>query len=107
MVVSLEESLGGNTLSLNVAKTQAMMIGSKQKLNGSNHPKDSSASIRINADDIRWVGNTKYIGIQIDDNLAWDYQIKPLKSKSLELWVCSSVLKRFLTTTLYVKYAGA
>ena len=57
------------------------MIGSKQKLNASNHPKDSSVSIRINADDIRWVGNTKYIGIQIDYNLAWDDQIKTIKVK--------------------------
>ena len=37
-LVPLEERLNANKLSLNVVKTQAIMIGSQLKVNRSNHP---------------------------------------------------------------------
>ena len=40
---SLEEWLSGNKLPLIVSKTQAMMIGSKQKVSSSKIPKDSTS----------------------------------------------------------------
>ena len=80
-LTSLEEWPRGNKLSLNVVKTQTMMIGSKQKLRRCNHSEDFDVSIRINAVDIQWASNTKYLGIQIDNNLAWDDQIKAIKFK--------------------------
>ena len=51
------------------------MIGSKQKLRRCNHPEHFGVSRRINTDNIKWVSNTKHLGIQIDNNLAWDNQI--------------------------------
>ena len=52
-LVSLEEWLYGNTLSLNTVKTQAMMKGSKHKLSRYNHPKDTGLSIKIDGGDIK------------------------------------------------------
>ena len=49
-----------------------MIIGSKQKLSRCNHPKDAGVSIRINSNYIALVSSTKYFGVYIYDNLAWD-----------------------------------
>ena len=80
-ILCLEEWLCGNNLSLNTVKTQAMMIGSKHKLSSCNRPKDTEVSLKINADDVKWVCSTKYLGVHIDENLAWDKQIKAIKLK--------------------------
>ena len=50
------------------------MIGSKQKLSRSKHPKDSNVFIRMNVDNITWVSSSKYLGIQIENCLTWDIQ---------------------------------
>ena len=58
---SLNEWLRGNKLSLNVIKTQAMIIGSKQK---TGHIKKSSSvnlSFNVGNDDIEFVNETKYL----------------------------------------------
>ena len=69
-LVCLEEWLCGNKVSLNVVKSQAMVIGSKHKLGRCNHPKVTEISMKINTGAIKSVSCTKYLGVQIDDNLA-------------------------------------
>ena len=40
--------------------------------------KDNGVSIRINVDDIKWASSNKHLGVQIDENLAWDDKIKTI-----------------------------
>ena len=66
--------LKGNNLSLNVAKTRSMLITTKQKkyLTAANQALRPS----IRKEHIEVVCNTKYLGVQIDENLTWKNQIK-------------------------------
>ena len=84
-----------------------MMIGSKQRLSRCNHLKDTGVSIRINADDITWVGSTKYLGVQIDENLAWDDQINSIKFKVSRSVGLLMYVKKFLSNDMLCKmYRG-
>ena len=80
-LASLDEWLRGNKLSLNVIKTQAMTIGSKQKLSQIKKSSSVNPSFNERNDDIGFVNETKYLGIMIDDNLNWDSQIKNIQTK--------------------------
>ena len=76
----LDTWLQGNKLSLNVAKTQSMLITTKQKrklLVNTNQKLE--LNIRNNELDI--VKNTKYLGVQIDSSLDWKEQIKATSAK--------------------------
>ena len=76
----LETWFKGNKISLNVAKTHSMLICSKSKhrsikISG----KTFVPTIRDKSLDI--VGTTKYLGVQIDQNLDWKEHIKYVASK--------------------------
>ena len=64
--------LEGNKLSLNVAKTQSMILGSSSNLkkhhldNG-----DPEINLHINEDNLDMIGSNKYLGVQIDSELKW------------------------------------
>ena len=76
----LDRWLTGNKLSLNVAKTRCMLITSKQKkkcLKASNEDLQP-----IHEENIKVVCNTKYIGVQIDENLTWKNQIELVTDKA-------------------------
>ena len=60
--------LKANKRSLNVAKTEFMVIGSRQKLQTQ---KDSTIDIHIEGREINKVDYTKSLGLYIDDNLTW------------------------------------
>ena len=77
----LNRWLQGNKLSLNVIKTQAMIIGSNQKLS---HYKQSYSAIQrfyLETEDIDLINQTRYLGLIIDDNLKLDSQIKSIQIK--------------------------
>ena len=69
------EWLKGNKLSLNVAKTKAMVISTKQKERylAKNNEK---FSLNINDEQIDNVLTAKYHGIQFDRNLNWKGHMK-------------------------------
>ena len=76
----LDRWLKGNKLSLNVAKTCSMLITTKQKkkyLTAANQALQPS----IREEHIEVVCNTKYLGVQIDENLTWKNQIKSVTEK--------------------------
>ena len=73
--------LQGNKLSFNVAKARSMLITTKQKkkyLTASNQALLTS----IHEEHIEVICNSKYLGVQIDDNLTWKNQIQSVTEKA-------------------------
>ena len=68
---SLREWLQGNKLSLNVLKTQAMVIGSRPNLKKISINLVEPPSFSIGRSEVEMVDKIKYLGIQIDKYLAW------------------------------------
>ena len=73
----------GNKLSLNVSKTQSMLIYTKPK-----HQKLRTAGdnlcLNIKGKDLDVVQKVKYLGVQIDNSPDWKEQIKVISSKVLK-----------------------
>ena len=60
--------LGGNKLSLNVAKTQSMILHLKKHHMDNKDPK---INLHINEDNLDMIGSNKCLGVQIDSELKW------------------------------------
>ena len=75
----IDRWLKGNKLFLNVAKTRSMLITTKQKkyLMAANQALQPS----ILEEHIEVICNTKYLGVQIDENLTWKNKIKSITEK--------------------------
>ena len=69
------EWLNANRLSLNVDKTKLLLFHSKKK------KMDYDISIKINGSKLNPSDHVKYLGVFLDKNLAWDYQISQLSNK--------------------------
>ena len=70
--IRLQTWLLGNKLSLNVAKTQSMILGSS--INLKKHHIDNGYSeiiLHINGDNLARIGSNKYLGVQIDSEPKW------------------------------------
>ena len=79
--------LQANKLSLNVAKTEYMLIGSRQRL--AKLPLEPN--ICIGSDPIKRVRDTKILGMYIDESLTWSKHIEEIaKTITAEI----SALKR-------------
>ncbi len=63
-----------NRLSLNIVKTEFMVIGSQQKLKSI----DSEINIRMNENEITRVESVKSLGVHIDKHLTWHDHIDKL-----------------------------
>ena len=63
--------LEGNNLSLNAVKTQGMTIGSRCKLLSTDLTSSSKPDLNIGSEETTMVNNTKYLGLQVDDQLKW------------------------------------
>ena len=76
----LEKWLERNKLSLNVVKTRAMLISTKQKykaLQNQNH----DFRVIIRGTELDTVMNTRYLGVNIDSSLDWKEHIKAISPK--------------------------
>ena len=82
--------LRANKLSLNVAKTEFMIISSRQKLQSLN-----DKTININANDIKinQTIHSKALGLSTDENLTWKEHIRAIQKRIAS---CIGVLKRVL-----------
>ena len=98
---SLRKWLQGNKLSLNVVKTQAMVIGSRPNLKKTSTKLVEPPSFTIGGSDAEMVDNVKYLGQQIDRHLAWDEHIHFVRSK-VQL-VSLNMPKSYCHRTLSVK----
>ena len=84
---SVRKWLQGNKLSLNVLKTQAMVIGSRPNLKKISTKLVEPPSFSIGGSDVELVGNVKYLGVQIDRHLAWDEHVHFLRSRVSCNWI--------------------
>ena len=74
-LVNLNEWLTVNKLSLNIAKTELMFIGSRQRLsNTASH----SINIHIEGQQINKVCHTRSLGIHIDQHLSWTKHVNEI-----------------------------
>ena len=78
---SLRKWLQGNKLSLNVLKTQAMVIGSRPNLKKISTKLVEPPYFSIGGSEVEMVDNVKSLGVQIDRHLAWDEHIHFVRSK--------------------------
>ena len=74
---SLNIWLISNKLSLNVAKTEFMVIGSNQRLNSFS---DNQVNVEIDAKLITKVKEAKLLGVIIDEYLSWSNLSKKISS---------------------------
>ena len=69
--------LCANKLSLNIGKTEYILIGSRNKTNSI----DTERGIKIENQVIKKVRNTKVLGVKLDENLSWEKHIDHISSK--------------------------
>ena len=89
--------LRANKLSLNVAKTEFMVISSRQKLQSLN---DKTINVNVEGVQINQTDHSKALGLKIDENLSWKEQFQkkslPVSVHLIEsylLFQCTPVLK--------------
>ena len=67
-----------NKLSLNIAKTEFMLIGSRQRLQTQNN---QHVEIQVEGKIIKQVEETKSLGVYIDNNLSWKKHVDETSKK--------------------------
>ena len=65
-----------NKLSLNVGKTELLVLGSKQRLSRIN---DENMNVHINGTKLTRAKICKYLGVIIDENLSWKYHVQHIR----------------------------
>ena len=80
----LKNWLESNKLSLNVAKTQSMLIGSRNRLKKFGMSENPEPALKIGEETISMIEHTKYLGVQIDQHLLWDEHLSVITKKFLE-----------------------
>ena len=78
MLFNLKEWLTTNKLSLNVAKTEFMIIGSKHMLHKT---QDTEINIKIDDRKIKQVFECKTLGVNVDQHLSWKSNTEKLCKK--------------------------
>ena len=82
IIRGLNQWLISNKLSLNVAKTEFMVIGSNQRIHLFS---DDQINIEIDAELITKVKEAKSLGVIIDEHLSWSNHVGELSKKYLQL----------------------
>ena len=78
-LVNLNRWLKANKLSLNIAKTEFMVIGSRQRLaTFDNH----ELRVTVDSEPVRQVTSTKTLGLTLDENLTWKNHIEVIYVKN-------------------------
>ena len=74
-IEALKGWLEENRLSLNVAKTDAMIIGSNGKPRKIDSIDSTKPQFKIGSEDIKLVNEVKYLGVQVYHQLKWTSQL--------------------------------
>ena len=77
----MKQWLQGNKLSLNVLKTQALIVGSQPKIKKISDKTVDHPQFFIGDSQVEKVDRTKYLGVMIDRSLNWDEHINSLRTK--------------------------
>ena len=93
---NLQDWLDGNKLSLNVVKTQSLIIGSRPNIQKIEKQTEAKPSFEIGDQKINIITDTKYLGVQIDDKLQWDRHIEHVMAKALGALGLMKHAKKFL-----------
>ena len=80
-LVGIKKWLHGNKLSLNVDKTQAMIVGSMQNVNKVVVQPTLLPVFHLGGTDIDLVNKVTYLGPYIDNSPTWKCQIENIKGK--------------------------
>ena len=67
--------LAGNKLSINVATTNSLVIGSRKKLKDIQCPLAIKPSFAISGEGISIMEQTKYLGVKVDQYMNWENHI--------------------------------
>ena len=78
---NLKSWLQGNKLSLNVAKTHSLVVGSRKRLKDINDDRVAKPSFVVGEANVSIVENIKYLGVIVDKHLSWDEQISAVTKK--------------------------
>ncbi len=96
---SLHNWLITNRLSLNIAKTEFMTIGSRQKIRAI----DDEIIIKINEREINRVDSVKSLGVHIDNHLAWTTHIDKISKKIASAIGALKRIRPYITTSTAVQ----
>ena len=78
---NLKSWLQGNKLSLNVAKTHSLVVGSRKRLKDISDDRVAKPSFVVGEENVSIVENIKYLGVIVDKHLSWDEQISAVTKK--------------------------
>ena len=77
----LKTWLDENKLSLNVTKTQSLLIGSRYKIKALERPDSCKHSLSIGDELISSAADKKYLGLQADQYLSWGQHVLLITKK--------------------------
>ena len=69
--------LAANKLTINLSKTEFLLIGSRQRLSGFH----TTPLLTINGKQITQASSAKSLGVIIDENLSWEDHIQSISKK--------------------------
>ena len=87
-----------NNMVLGIDKTKCMLMGSQQKLRSIENS-DKCLNIEVQGQKIEQVTSEKLLGVQIDNSLTWNDQIKKVKKTALFKISLLRKIKKFLPQT--------
>ena len=106
-LLNLQDWLHANKLSLNVVKTQSLIIGSGPSIRMIENQPDAPPSFSIGDQDIEMITNTRYLGVQIDSKLNWGKHIDTIKTKANRALGLIKYSKKYLPSDILNKmYRG-
>ena len=106
-LLNLQDWLHANKLSLNVVKTQSLIIGSGPSIRMIENQPDAPPYFSIGDQDIEMITNTRYLGVQIDSKLNWGKHIDTIKTKANRALGLVKYSKKYLPSDILNKmYRG-
>ena len=83
-LLKVKNWLQGNKLSLNVTKTQSLIIGSRPNILKLKKQTDVKPYYKLEELKIQMINEVKFLAVDIDDKLQRSYQIVQVKAKALQ-----------------------
>ena len=77
----LKSWLNANKLSLNVTKTQSLVIGGRKRLNDMEKVEGVKPLFNVGEETVSIIKQAKYLGVMVDQHLNWKEHISTIKKK--------------------------